>query len=126
MAITKNSGRQEVIAARVDIDYTDIATAGEYEAMNLPEGAIIVSGYFYDDTTGLTDVAISVEDGDGTELIADMAGTFANGRVDITPTGAKITVPGFVKLDTTGTVTAGTAYLYIEYVVAGRAAFSEG
>ncbi len=126
MAITKNAGRQEVIAARVDLPFADIAAAGEYEAMNLPEGAIITSGYFYDNSTGLTNVAISVEDKDGTELIADMAGTFANGRVDITPTGVALTVPGFVKLDTTGTVTAGTAYLYIEYVITGRAAFSEG
>lgn len=126
MAITKNVGRQEVIAARVDLPFADIATAGEYEAMNLPANAVIVGGYFYDDTTGLTNVAISVEDQAGTELIADMAGTFANGRVDITPTGVALSVPGFVKLDTTGTVSAGDAYLYIEYVVKGRAAFSEG
>ncbi len=126
MAITKNAGRQEVIAAKVSIGFADIASAGEYEAMDLPQGAIITSGYFYDATTGLTNVAISVEDKAGTELVSNMAGTFANGRVDITPDGAALSTPGFVKLDTTGTVTAGTCYLYVEYVVDGRAAFSEG
>lgn len=126
MAFKKNPGRQEVIAARVDIDFTDIDTAGEFEVMNLPDGAVIVGGYFYDNTTGLTGVAISVEDASGTELIANMAGIFSNGRVDITPTGDVITVPGFVKIDTTGNASAGDAYLYIEYVVKGRAAFSEG
>ena len=126
MAITKNVGRQEVIAARVDIDWTDVAVAGEFEAINLPPGAIIVAGYFYDATTGITDVAVSIEDAAGTELVADMAGTFANGRVDLTPTGYVSTVPAFVKVDTTGNASAGTAYLHIEYVVKGRAAFSEG
>jgi hypothetical protein len=126
MAITKNVGRQEVIAARVDIGFADIAVAGEFEAVNLPPNAIIVGGYFYDATTGVTNDAVSVEDVDGTELIADMAGTFADGRVDITPTGDILTVPSFVKLDTTGNASAGTAYLHLEYVVVGRAAFSEG
>lgn len=126
MAITKNVGRQEVIAARVDIPFSAIATAGEFDAIDLPANAIITSGYFFDATTGVTDVAISVEDSTGTELISDMAGTFANGRVDITPTGDLLTVPSSIKLDTTGNASAGSAYLYIEYVVKGRACFSEG
>jgi hypothetical protein len=126
MAVIKNAGRQEVIAVKQDLPYADIATAGEYEVINLPAGAIITAGYIYSGWTGPTDYALVVEDAVGASLIADMAGTYGAGRVNITPTGAALAVPGYVKLTTTGNATAGTGYIYLEYVVNGRAAFSEG
>jgi len=126
MAVTKNAGRQEVIAVKQDLPYADIATAGEYEVINLPAGAIITAGYIYSGWTGPTDYTLVVEDATGASLIADMAGAYGAGRVNITPTGAALSVPGYVKLTTTGNATAGTGYIYLEYVVNGRAAFSEG
>lgn len=126
MAIKLNVGRQCVISAKVDIPFADIAVAGKYPAIELPPGAVIVSGYFYDATTGVTGVAISVDDEAGTELVADFAGTFANGRVDVAPTGDVLSVPSTVQVTTTGNASAGSAYLYLEYVVDGRAEFSQG
>jgi len=129
MALVKNSGRQEVIAARLGLPYQGLTTAGTFEAINLPEGAIITSGYVFIGTlTGVTNMAVNVVDKDGTELLPDMAGTYAAGRVDLVPLGVKIPVPSFINITTTGDATDGDTqnYLYVEYVVAGRAAFSEG
>lgn len=126
MAIVKNVGRQEALTAYIDIPYTELTTAGEFEIMNLPYGSDIQSGYIVDATTGITNAALSVEDADGNELIADMAGTFANGRVNITPDGTVISEPGYVKLDTTGNASAGTIRIVVAYIVNGRACVSEG
>ena len=76
MAITKNAGRQEALTGYVDVDYTELTTAGKFEIMNLPYGATIVGGSITNGLTGPTDIALSVEDEDGTELQSDMAGTF--------------------------------------------------
>lgn len=126
MAIVKNAGRQEVIGAYIDIDYTELATAGEFSVMDLPEGALIVGGGIVSGLTGVTDYALSVEDKDGTEIVADVAGTYGAGYVALVPVGTVQTVAGEVKLDTTGNASAGTVKVYVEYVVMGRAAFSEG
>ena len=44
MAITKNSGRQELIAAYVDINLADVTTGVDVSALDLPVNAVIVSG----------------------------------------------------------------------------------
>jgi hypothetical protein len=126
MAIKKNPNRQEVIASKTDINYLDVATAGKFEAAQLPAGAIIVGGYFYSALTGPTNATVVVEDKAGSGLIANIAGTYGAGRVNFTPTGVKLGVPGYVKVTTTGNASAGTAYLYLEYILDKRSAFSEG
>ena len=127
MAITKNAGRQEALTAYIDIPYAgDLETAGEYEIMNLPEGVDIVSGYIVSGLTGVTDYTLTVDDKDGTEIIADMAGTYGAGRVDLVPLGTVTTVPGYVKLATTGNASAGSIRVALTYIVNGRACMTEG
>ena len=127
MAITKNVGRQEALTGYIDIPYTELTTAGEFEVMNLPYGAQILSGYAVaTGLTGVTNLAVSVEDGAGVELIADIAGTYGAGRVDFTPSGEVLSVPGYVKIDTTGNASAGSLRIVISYIVNGRTCVSEG
>ena len=125
MAITKNAGRQEALTGYVDVDYTELTTAGKFEIMNLPYGATIVGGSITNGLTGPTDIALSVEDEDGTELQSDMAGTFG-AYADILPDGTVLAVPGYVKMTTTGNASAGSVRVALTYIVDGRACVSEG
>lgn len=126
MAIVKNAGRQEPLAAYIDIDFSELTTAGEFEVMNLPEGAMFIAGGIISGLTGPTDYTLTVDDKDGTEIVADVAGTYGAGFVAIAPNGTATTVPGFVKLTTTGNASAGTIRVYLCYIVNGRACVSEG
>jgi hypothetical protein len=126
MAVTKNAGRQELLVAYVDIPFGDIAAAGEYAVIDLPYGADIVSGYITSGLTGVTDYTLTAEDKDGNTVIADMAGTYGAGRVDLVPVGTVPTVPSELKLTTTGTASAGSIRVVVSYIIDGRACVSEG
>ncbi|MBT8448163.1 MAG: hypothetical protein KJO69_00640 [Gammaproteobacteria bacterium] len=129
MAITKNVGRQEVISAAVTIGYADVVDATAVEAINLPEGAIVVGGalvvreVFNSATSDTIAVAVNSE--------ALLAAT------DVTALGSTLLTAGSaaalladtvdVTWDGTGAVpTTGSVVLIVNYVVEGRAAFSEG
>lgn len=128
MAIVKNVGRQEVLAGYIDIPFTELTVAGEFEIMNLPYGAMIAAGSVAAKSlTGVTDVTVAVDDAEGVELIADMSGTYAaSGAVPIVPDGTVLGVPGYVKIVTTGNASAGELRVYLSYIVDGRACVSEG
>lgn len=131
MSITKNEGRQEIIAARVTGTFgtgADIAVAGTYAAVDVPQGAIVVGGYFYisDATTATVDVHVG--DGGVTNRYADNVDGAATGVTALTITGYKYTAPDTIDLlvDTADPAAAGVWELVVEYIVDGRAAFSEG
>ena len=50
MPVKKNSGRQEVIRAYVDIAYSDLVSGAAAEAIDLPVGAQVVDGEIVRDT----------------------------------------------------------------------------
>lgn len=126
--ITKNVGRQEVIAAYVNIDGASLGAAGLAEAIDLPEGAIVVGGNLHVTTafTGGADITLAVSGG-GVSLTATDAdaGTSSNA---LTLTGAAVAAGGdTVDITSAGTTpTGGAAVLEVQYIVTGRAAFSEG
>lgn len=131
MAITKKSGRQEVIAAKVTGTFgtgNDIAVQGTYGAVDVPEGAIVVGGYFYisDATTATVDVHVG--DGGATNRYADNVDGAATGVTALTITGYKYTAADTIDLlvDTADPAADGAWELVVEYIVDGRAAFSEG
>lgn len=126
MTIVKNSGRQEPLTGYIDIDFSELTTAGEFEVMQLPTGAMLIAGGIVSGLTGVTDYTLTVDDKDGTEIVADVAGTYGAGYVAIAPNGTVTTVPGFVKLTTTGNASAGSVRVYLCYIVDGRACVSEG
>lgn len=130
MAITKNSGRQEVIAARVTGTFgtgADIPVQGTYEAIDIPFGAVVVGGHFVvsDATTATVDV--HVQSAALAVYAANIDGA-ATGLTALVPTGYKYTAPDTIDImvDTADPAAAGTWELVVEYIVDGRSAFSEG
>lgn len=137
MTITKNSGRQEVIAATADFTYADV-TSGTYAgAVDVPAGAIVVGGHLAITTifNSATDDKFSIGDKVGANAAAaatyaaQSADITAPGAVEIVPTGKKYTEPSTVGIVWTGTgaaPSAGAGRLTVLYIVDGRAAFSQG
>lgn len=127
MAITKNVGRQEVIAARVSIVGTETVTTVLDEAVDLPEGAIVVGGYVeYASFAGGADMTLTVSGGGASTAAIDVDA--ADGLTELTFDGS-VAAQGGDTVDVTlgGTqATAGVATLVVQYIVNGRAAFSEG
>lgn len=131
MAITKDVGRQEVIAARVVVTLgtgNDIGVQGTYGAVDVPEGAIVVGGHLNvsDATTATVDIHIG--DGGVANRYADNVDGAATGLTALTITGYKYTAADTidVMIDTADPAAAGQFELVVLYIVDGRAAFSQG
>jgi hypothetical protein len=138
MALTKKSGRQDVIVGACDFDFDDI-TSGAYAAMvDVPAGAIVVGGYvavttlFNSGTTDKFSIGHKVGSASAvdTAYSAQSADITATGlAAAVTPSGAKFTEAGSVGVRWDGegaAATAGVGRLIVEYVVDGRTAFSQG
>ena len=130
MAITKNDGRQEVIAAYVSFAFGDLTTAVAEDAIELPANARIVGGQL-DVTTAwdsaTSDVAVvSI----GSETVLSSTSIAATGSTPFTDTqGVKTTTVTDATITWTGTgaaPAAGVGMLTILYVVEGRACFTQG
>lgn len=127
MAITKNVGRQEVIAARVTFAYGDVPTGSTYEAIDLPEGAVVIGGYVtYAGFAGGADMTLTISGGGASTAAIDTDA--ADGLTALTVNGSVVGAGGdTVDIAIGGTAaTAGAGTLVVEYIVAGRAAFSQG
>lgn len=138
MAITKDSARQEIISAHVPFAFGDVVQATYVPAVDLPVGAIVVSGYLA--ITTLFDSAttdkFSIGDKEGsagavaTTYAAQSADvTVAGTSIPIVPTGHEYASPATVGVVWTGAGAVpanGAGILVVNYVVDGRAAFSQG
>ena len=131
MAITKKAGRQEVISARVDFTFgtgADVPLIGVYPAIDVPQGAVVVSGFVYvsDATTATVDINIG-DGGSSTRYVAAVDGA-ATGLTALVPTGYEYTAADTIDVAITvaDPAAAGAATLVVNYVVDGRAAFSQG
>ena len=135
MAITKLSGRQEVIAAKVTITYDTLssdAAVGE-AVIQIPEGAIVVGGFvnvktvFNSTTSDVLDIGDSVDDDEYTSSQVDSTALRVTA---LTITGYQYTTQDNIMVEwtagSTGTATTGEADIIVQYIVDGRAAFSEG
>lgn len=131
MTISHNVGRQEVISASVNIDLTTstLVTGVAQNAIQLPPDAYVIGGQvdvitaFDSLTSDVADVVLGTE-----SLLA--AGDIATlGSLSISGNAIKTTAPAEVTFEWTGVGTAptvGTVRLSVQYVVDGRACFSEG
>ena len=135
MAITKNEGRQEVIAASIDLAFDTLAAddATAESVIQVPEGAMVVGGQIvvtevFDSTTSdVLDIGDSVDDDEYTATPIDLTSAGAT-ALDITAYvyTAQDNIAVEWTAGSTGTATQGTATLTVLYVVSGRTAFSEG
>lgn len=131
MAITKNSGRQDISVAMVEINYSDIVSGTAAAAIELPGNAIVVSGAvtvitpFNSGTSDVLDVGDSVT---ANRYVNDVD-IHAAGRTALVPTGYVTTTSGDINVTLVSVgaaATAGKVRLEVQYVVGGRAEFSQG
>lgn len=138
MAITKNVGRQEVITAMASFALADLTSGSAVAAIDLPANARIVEAFVKIGTafnSGTTD-ALVIQSNEGTPKAYITVSAALNSltagltlRAANTNLGFKNTVASTVDVKWTGAGTAATTgdgVLIVEYVVDGRAAFSQG
>lgn len=131
MAIKKNAGRQEVIGALLTLEAADLAANGVVGNVDLPEGAIVTGGSVnvVEAVVGAGALATIAVSGQGASLSAtDVdAGTSQNELVfDGSVVGGGGGTIAVTLAAGTGAATAGKISVIVEYVVEGRACFSEG
>lgn len=133
MTISKNSGRQELVAAYVDINLADLTSAADVSAMNLPVGAVVVSGALVTTEAWNSTTSDVMDVGDATtqnRYLNDGNIRALGARVALVPTGFvhTATEPALTVrwVSGGGTPTTGKVRLEVQYYVKGRAAFSQG
>lgn len=133
MAIKKNSGRQELIVAHLDIGYADPTAYGTAEeAFDLPSNAVLIGGDVVVKTPWNSATTATLKLGDAADddrYTASAIDLKTAGRTALTITGYKHTVAEALKAlvaQTGAGATAGAARVTIQYFVEGRAAFSQG
>ena len=137
MPIKKLSGRREIIAATADFTFADVAPSGVYQAaVDLPAGALVVGGGVSISTAfnSATSDTFSIGDKEGAAAAvgttyAAAAARAAGGSNPIVVTGKRYTQPATVGVLWTGVgaaPTTGAGRLTVQYIVDGRAAFSQG
>ena len=133
MAITKNVGRQELVAAYVDINLADVTTATDIAALDLPVGAVIVSGALVTTEAWNSTTSDVMDVGDATtqnRYLNDGDIRALAARVPLVPTGFVHTATQNTLtvrwVSGGGTPTTGKVRLEVQYYVKGRAAFSQG
>lgn len=133
MAITKNSARQELVVAHVDINLADVATNVAQAALDLPVGAVITGGALVTTEAWNSTTSDVMDVGDATtatRYLTDGNIRALGARVPLVPTGFihTATQPALTVTWTSGggTPTTGKVRLEVEYYVRGRAAFSQG
>lgn len=137
MPITKKSGRQDPIVATASFVYSDVTDDTYAAAVDVPAGAIVTGGYLAITTlfNSATDDKFSIGDKVGAAaatkdtyaaLSADITAT---GIVPIVPTGKKYAEGSTIGIVWNGSGTApsaGAGLFVVEYIVDGRAAFTQG
>ena len=131
MAITKDSGRQEVIAARVVVTLgtgNDVAVQGTFGAIDVPEGAIVVGGFLNVSDATTATVDLNIGDGGSSTRYASAVDGASVALTALTLTGYKYTAADTIDLTVTvaDPAAAGQLELVVLYVVDGRAAFTQG
>lgn len=128
MAITKNAGRQDVVCAMAEINFGDVTTAVAAEAIDIPQGAIIIGGSLGVETAFNSDSSDHmVVTGPQGEALLGSSDIQAAGPFDLLVTSKATTAAGTVTVTLTavGTArTAGVVRLTVMYVVVDRAHFS--
>lgn len=133
MPITRNSARQELVVAHVDINLADIVNNVAQLALNLPPGAVITAGSLVTTEAWNSTTSDVMDVGDATSAtryLTDGNIRALNARVPLVPTGFvhTATQPMLTVTWTSGggSPTTGKVRLEVQYYVIGRAAFSQG
>ena len=133
MPISKNSGRQELVATYVDINLADLVTAVDQIAIVLPVNAVVVSGALVTTEAWNSTTSDVMDVGDATtqnRYLNDGNIRALAARVPLVPTGFvhTATQPALTVrwVSGGGVPTTGKVRLEVQYYVLGRACFSQG
>jgi hypothetical protein len=129
-ALKRNSARQSVLDAYLDIGFANFVSAADTPAIQVPAGAVVVGGDVVVDTVwnGATDV-ISVGDSLLFNRYLNALTLAALGRTVLVPTGYIYLVPTLISVRWVGTggpPTTGAARLRVSYLRRGKADTAEG
>lgn len=132
MAIKKNSGRQQLIVASVDINFADLVSGADLPAIDLPRNAVVTGGDVVVTTAfnSATSDVLNVGDASTGNRYLNAQSIAAAGRTALAATGFTTTngEPA-VTVRWTGTgaaPTAGALRVCVHYYVKNRAAFAQG
>ncbi len=131
--LNQQSGRQDVLSAEVVItaaSVSGVTTGGPVAAVELPKGAIVVGGdVVVEEVFNSTTDTLAIGDDGSTARYGSGIALQSLGRTALTLTGYKYLALNTVDAlytHTGGPATTGRARIRVEYVVAGRVAFSQG
>lgn len=130
-ALRRNSGRQYVISAYLDIGFANFVSAADTPAIQVPAGAVITGGDVVVDTVwnSVTSDVVSVGDATTYNRYLSALTLQALGRTVIVPTGYIYLVPTLLTFRWVGVGTAattGAARVRIDYIRRGKAEMAEG
>lgn len=131
MTIKKIAGRQELVAAYVNIGFADPTYGTAEAAIDLPGNAVIVGGdvtvttAWNSATTATLKLGDTLDDKRYTGTAVDLK---TAGRTALTLTGYKHTAEALKTLiaQTGAAATAGAASISVQYYVTGRSEFTQG
>lgn len=131
MAITKKAGRQAPITAKVSFTMgtgADVSAVAVYEAIEVPEGAIVTGGYLYISDATTATVDLNIGDGGSSTRYASAVDGAATGLTALVPTGYQYTAKDTIDIAITvaAAEAAGAGELVVTYIVDGREVFTQG
>ncbi|WP_027389236.1 hypothetical protein [Chrysiogenes arsenatis] len=130
MPIVKDCGRQDVLAADIDFDFSDLVNGTAVGVIDLPIGAIVTGGFLATLValdSGTSDVI--VVKGVAGDALSGSVNVHALGCTALTPSGALTATNGNVTVTWTGVgaaPSAGKCRLVVNYIVDGRSHHSHG
>jgi len=124
MAITKDSGRQWPLTAKVDFTFAD-ADGVSVELVDIPGGAVVTGGSVVIVNAWDSSTSAVLDLGDkttGDRYVSNLDAK-ATGGTAVVPAGAAFTVTDAVVLNitNTGAPTVGDGYVIVSYVLNDRA-----
>lgn len=133
MGITRNSARQELIIAHVDINLADVATGVAQAALDLPVNAIVSGGRIITTEAWNSTSTDTMSIGD----ITSATRYLTTGNIRALAANVPLVPTGFIHTSTEkqilvtwasggGSPTTGKVRLEVHYFVKGRAGFSQG
>lgn len=133
MSIKKNSGRQELVVAYLDIAFSDVTAYGLAEdAIEIPGNAVITGGEIVVTEAWNSATSATLKLGDAADddrYTAAAVDLKTLGRTALTLTGFKHAKTESLKAllaQAGAAATKGKARIVVNYYVEGRAAFAQG
>ena len=135
MTITKQSGRQELLSAKIDIPFASLVSGVALPVMEMPANSFVVGGGLvvatvFDSSGGVSPTDTVVVTGASAEALLASTDVQTLGWTPLTPTGNKSTTVGNISVTWTGVGDVAAAHgaltLFVNYLVDGREEVSQG